>query len=129
RLGPGGGVPGRIANPGTDPLSEKTRDLPPAQGQEVLDRLGVPRDKPILLDVTPYTTSRDPLAALRAYRLVRRYLACRLVLAGWGAADNPQGTAVLAELREAASADPHVHPPLPPPGATLQLTAPHPPPP
>jgi trehalose synthase len=116
-------VPCLIVNPSIDPLSEKNRDLARAQVQQALDRLGVPRDKPILLDVTPYTKSRDPLAALRAYRLVRRYVACRLVLAGWGAADNPEGTAVLAELREAASADPDVHILVLPPDATLEINA------
>ena len=116
-------VPCLIVHPSIDPLSPKNRELGRAEVQQVLDRLGVPRDKPILLDVTPYTRSREPLAALRTYRLVRRYVPCRLVLAGWGAGDNPEGAAVLAEIRENAGADPDAQILVLPPDAMLEINA------
>ena len=123
RFAPRVSVPCLIVNPSIDPLSEKNRDLTRAEVHQVLDRLGVPRDKPILLDVTPYMKNRDPLGVLRAHRLARRYVACRLVLAGWGAGDNPEGMAVLAELREAAGVDADVHVLVLPPDATLEINA------
>ena len=51
------------------------------------------------------------------------YVACRLVLAGWGAGDNPEGMAVLAELREAAGVDADVHVLVLPPDATIEINA------
>ncbi|PYM64578.1 MAG: glycosyl transferase family 1 [Candidatus Rokuibacteriota bacterium] len=123
RFAPRVSVPCLIVNPSIDPLSEKNRDLTRAEVHQVLDRLGVPRDKPILLDVTPYMKNRDPLGVLRAHRLARRYVACRLVLAGWGAGDNPEGMAVLAELREAAGVDADVHVLVLPPDATIEINA------
>jgi trehalose synthase len=123
RFAPRVNVPCLIVNPSIDPLSEKNRDLTRAEVHQVLDRLGVPRDKPILLDVTPYMKNRDPLGVLRAHRLARRYVACRLVLAGWGAGDNPEGMAVLAELREAAGVDADVHVLVLPPDATIEINA------
>src|SRR3990170_4539622 len=101
-------IPILIIHPSLDPLSEKNRELSRAEVQQVLDRFGVPRDKPILLQVAPYTRGKDPLGVVRAYRLAKKYVDCRLVLAGGGAADNPEGSAVLAEIREAAARDPGI---------------------
>jgi trehalose synthase len=116
-------IPALIVNPSIDPLGEKNRELGRAEVGRILDRLGVPRDKPILLQVAPYTRAGDPLGAVRAYRLAKKYVECRLVLAGWGAADNPEGSAVLAEVREAAVHDPDVHPLVLPPDAALEINA------
>jgi hypothetical protein len=79
-------VPALIIHPSVDPLSEKNRDLSRAEIQQGLDRLGIPRDKPILLQVAPYIASADHLGVIQAYRLAKKYVDCRLVLAGGGAA-------------------------------------------
>jgi len=115
-------IPMLIVHPSVDPLSEKNRDLTRAEIQQVLTRFAIPRDKPILLQVAPYARAMDPAGVIRAYRLARKYVDCRLVLAGWGAADNPEGAAVLAEAREAA-ADPDIHPLVLPPEASLEINA------
>jgi trehalose synthase len=116
-------IPTLIIHPSVDPLSEKNRDLSRAEVQQILDRLGIPRDKPILLQVAPYARSKDPLGVIRAYRLAKPYVDCRLVLAGWGAMDNPEGGAVLADVREAAAGDPDIHALVLPPDAALEINA------
>jgi trehalose synthase len=116
-------TPALIVNPSIDPLSEKNRDLTSREVQQTLERLGIPRDKPLLLQAAPYARSRDPLAAVRAYRLARKYVDCGLVLVGWGAADNAERSAVLAEAREAASHDPDLHVLVLPPDAGLEINA------
>ncbi|MBI4010992.1 MAG: glycosyltransferase [Candidatus Rokubacteria bacterium] len=116
-------IPILIIHPSLDPLSEKNRELSRAEVQQVLDRFGVPRDKPILLQVAPYTRGKDPLGVVRAYRLAKKYVDCRLVLAGGGAADNPEGSAVLAEIREAAARDPDIHTLVLPPDAAQEINA------
>jgi len=116
-------IPILIIHPSLDPLSEKNRELSRAEVQQVLDRFGVPRDKPILLQVAPYTRGKDPLGVVRAYRLAKKYVDCRLVLAGGGAADNPEGSAVLAEIREAAARDPDIHALVLPPDAAQEINA------
>jgi trehalose synthase len=116
-------VPILIIHPSVDPLSEKNRELGRAEVQQVLDRFGVPRDKPIVLQVAPYARAKDPLGVVRAYRLAKKYVDCRLVLAGGGAADNPEGTAVLGEVREAAARDPDIHPLVLPPDAAREINA------
>jgi len=114
-------VPALIIHPSVDPLSEKNRDLSRAEVQQGLDALGIPRDKPMLLQVAPYVRSADHLGVIRAYRLAKKYVDCRLVLAGGGASDNPEGTAVLAEVRQAAAGDADVHLLVLPPDAAREI--------
>jgi trehalose synthase len=114
-------VPALIIHPSVDPLSEKNRDLHRAEVQQGLDRLGIPRDKPILLQVAPYIASADHLGVIQAYRLAKKYVDCRLVLAGGGASDNPEGSAVLADVRQAATGDADIHPLVLPPDAAREI--------
>jgi len=116
-------IPVLIIHPSVDPLSEKNRDLSRREIQQILDRLGIPRDKPILLQVAPYARAKDPLGVIQAYRLAKKYVDCRLVLAGGGATDNPEGSAVLAEARAAGARDPDIHPLVLPPDAALEINA------
>lgn len=114
-------VPALIVHPSVDPLSEKNRELTRAEVQQGLDGLGIPRDKPLLLQIAPYVRSADHLGAIQAYRLAKKYVDCRLVLAGGGAADNPEGTAVLADLRHVADGDADIHLLVLPPDAAQEI--------
>lgn len=116
-------IPMLIIHPSIDPLSEKNRDLMRGEVQHILDRLGVARDKPILLQVAPFARSKDPLGVIRAYQLVKKHADCRLVLAGGGAADNPEGSAVLAEVKEVAARDTDIHALVLPPDAAREINA------
>jgi trehalose synthase len=116
-------IPSLIIHPSVDPLSEKNRDLTRREVQQVLDRLGIPQDKPILLQVAPYARTKDPMGVIQAYRLAKKYVDCRLVLAGGGAADNPEGSAVLGEVQTAAARDPDIHPLILPPDAAQEINA------
>ncbi len=102
-------IPQYLIYPSIDPLSDKNRDLSPEEVDAVLVRLNVPRDKPILLQVSRFDRFKDPLGVIQAYRLVKKHDDCRLVLAGGGAADDPEGPKVLADVMAAAEGDPDVH--------------------
>jgi trehalose synthase len=114
-------VPALIVHPSVDPLSEKNRELTRTEVQQGLDGLGIPRDKPLLVQIAPYVRSADHLGVIQAYRLAKKYVECRLVLAGGGAADNPEGTAVLAELRQAADGDADIRLLVLPPDAAREI--------
>jgi trehalose synthase len=116
-------IPSLIVHPSVDPLSEKNRDMSRNEIQQVLDRLGIPRDKPILLQVAPYARAKDQLGVIQAYRLVKKYVACRLVLAGGGVSDNPEGGAVLTQVHESAAKDPDIHAVVLPPDAGREINA------
>ena len=116
-------IPALIIHPSVDPLSEKNREMSRGEIQRFLDRLQIPRDKPIVLQVAPYARRSDSLGVLAAFRMAKKYVDCRLVLAGAGAADNREGTAVLSETREAIGTDPDAHALVLPPDAALEINA------
>jgi trehalose synthase len=98
------GVPKYVIHPAIDPLSDKNSDLPPRDVTATLRALGVPQDRPLLVQIGPFTQAEDPLGVVNAYRLVRKHHHVRLVLAGTSESDR-ESAAILAELREAASHD------------------------
>lgn len=116
-------IPQFLIYPSIDPLSDKNRELTKAEIDGILDRLAIPRDKPILLQVSRFDRFKDPVGVVEAYRLVKKSHDCRLILAGGTATDDPEGAEVLAEVREAAGTDPDVHLLLLPPTANLEINA------
>ena len=101
-------IPQFIVPPSIDPLSDKNRPLTGCEIATVLRKLNVPNDKPLLLQVSRFDRFKDPVGVINTYRLVKRYHDVRLVLAGGGAADDPESAQVLAEVREAAGRDPDI---------------------
>jgi trehalose synthase len=112
-------VPRFLIQPSIDPLSDRNRDMSRAEQATLLDRLRVPRDKPILLHVGPFERRRDPLGAINVFRLVRKHHDARLVVAGTG----PGEPDVLAEAREAAGGEADVLVIELPPDPELEINA------
>ena len=109
--------------PSIDPLSDKNRDLSMQEQANILSRLNIPTDKPILLQVSRFDRFKDPLGVIQTYRLVKKHHDVQLVLAGGEATDDPEGKTVLSEVREAARDDPDIHILLLPPDANLEINA------
>jgi trehalose synthase len=101
-------IPQYLFYPSIDPLSEKNRDLEPAFIQSVLDRFQIDSQRRILTQISRFDRAKDPVGVIKAYRIVKRYYDCQLVLAGGGASDDPEGAAVLAEVHTEAGDDPDV---------------------
>ena len=116
-------IPKFLIYPSIDPLTEKNRDLSRAEISQVLQRFGIGKNKPILLQVAPYDRFKDQLGTIRAYQMVKKHHDCRLVLAGAGILHDPEGEAVLSELQEAAGKDPDVHLLQLPPEADIEINA------
>jgi len=116
-------VPQYLFYPCIDPLAEKNRDLEPESVREVLERFGIDPGRPILTQISRFDRLKDPVGVVRAYRLVKRYFDCQLVLAGGGASDDPEGEAVLAEVQEAAQGDADVHILNLPPWSATEINA------
>ena len=102
-------IPQYLFYPCIDPLAEKNRDLEPEFVSEILERFSIDPARPILTQISRFDRLKDPVGVVRAYQIVKRYLDCQLVLAGGGASDDPEGAAVLAEVREAAAGDTDIH--------------------
>lgn len=109
--------------PSIDPLSDKNRELEPEWIDQILERLQIPRDKPIITQISRFDRLKDPIGVVRAYKMARKYIDCRLVLAGGGASDDPEGETVLDEVRTEAQGDPDIHVILLPPTSSLEINA------
>ena len=99
-------IPQYLFYPSIDPLSEKNRELGPDIVNQVLERFQIDSQRPILTQVSRFDRLKDPVGVIRAFQNVKRYFDCQLVLAGGGAADDPEGKAVLTEVQETAGNDP-----------------------
>jgi len=98
-----------LISPSIDPLSDKNRDLPQATIDKVLEKYGIERNKPIITQISRFDRLKDPVGVIEAYRKVKRYHDCRLILAGGGASDDPEGIAVLEEVKNRAADDKDIH--------------------
>jgi trehalose synthase len=116
-------IPKFLIYPSIDPLTEKNRDLARAEIGQVLDRFGIARGKPILLQVAQFDRFKDQMGTIRAYRMAKKHQDCQLILAGSGVLHDPEGEAVLAELQEVAGKDSDIHVLQLPPEADLEINA------
>jgi len=117
------GIDEFIVPPSIDPLSEKNRELTYEEIQATLTKFNIPADRPIILQVSRFDRFKDPAGVIKAYRMVRKYNDAILILAGSPAADDPEGEAVLSEVKELASGDPDIHILLLPPFSDRDINA------
>ena len=101
-------IPQYLFYPAIDSLSEKNCDLEPEFIAGVLARYGIDPQRPILTQISRFDRLKDPVGVVRAYRIVKRYFDCQLVLAGGSAPDDPEGAVVLKEVLREAESDPDI---------------------
>jgi trehalose synthase len=116
-------IPQYLFSPSIDPLADKNRELEPDFIHRVITGFGIDPERPILTQISRFDRLKDPIGVVRAYRNVKRYFDCQLVLAGGGAADDPEGSIVLEETRQEAGNDPDIHLLELPAAAPLEVNA------
>ncbi|UCG79538.1 MAG: glycosyltransferase [Nitrospirota bacterium] len=117
------GISEFIIPPSIDPLSEKNRELSADEIQGTMDKFNLDPERPMILQVSRFDRFKDPIGVIQAYRLVKKYNDCVLVLAGSPASDDPEGAEVLNEVKEFASDDPDIHILLLPPFSDKDINA------
>ena len=116
-------IPQYLFYPCIDPLSEKNKEIDESYIQQICDEFGVDRSRPIVTQVSRFDRAKDPVGVIQAFKQARKYVDCQLVMAGGGATDDPEGVAVLKEVREAAGDDPDIIILDLPPWCALQINA------
>ncbi|QJA05923.1 glycosyltransferase [Thermosulfurimonas marina] len=101
--------PQYIIPPSIDPFSEKNRELTPEEIFEVYRELGLDASRPMVVQISRFDPFKDPLGVIRAAELARKFVPFQLVLAGGGAADDPEGERVYQEVVQAARGKPDVY--------------------
>ncbi len=99
-----------IIPPSIDPLSEKNKDLPENEVNEICSQFGIEREHPLLVQISRFDRFKDPLGVIAAYRMAKEFVPrLQLVLAGGSAVDDPEGVMMLSEVRSEAEGDPDIH--------------------
>jgi trehalose synthase len=110
--------------PSIDPLNEKNMELSEDEVRKTQAQFGIDPERPMVLQVSRFDRFKDPLGVIQAYRLAKMFVpTLQLVLAGGGATDDPEGEAVLAQVRAASNGDPDLHILLLPPDANTTINA------
>jgi len=95
--------------PAIDPLDEKNKELETSYVRDVFKKYGIPRDKPIVTQISRYDPWKDPVGVVRAFKMARKYVDCRLLLVGDKAADDPESDKIVAGVKAEAGDDPDIH--------------------
>jgi trehalose synthase len=99
-----------IRPPSINPLSEKNRDLTESEVAEVLKRLEIRLEQPIITQVGRFDPWKDPSGAIDVYRIVKKqFPTVQLLLVAGMAADDPEGWLYLEKSARHAGEDPDVH--------------------
>src|SRR3989475_6288452 len=122
-FGPPLPIPTSLVPPSIDPFSAKNREMEPDEVGSVLERYELPRRGPWVTQVSRFDRIKDPIGVIEAFRMVRARRRARLLLAGGGASDDPEGAQVLAEVRERAETVKDVTVLELPPGSDLEINA------
>ena len=112
-----------LISPSIDPLSDKNKELEQPTINSVLAKYAIPKDKPIITQISRFDYLKDPVGVIQAFELVRKSIDCRLVFAGGTASDDPESDKVLAEVRERAGNNPDIHILLIPSGSDIEINA------
>ena len=102
-------IPQYLFYPAIDPLSEKNRELESGFVARTLAQYQIDPLRPILTQISRFDRLKDPVGVIRAYRIVKRYFDCQLVLAGGSASDDPEGAVVLKEVQQEANGEADIH--------------------
>jgi len=102
-------IPQYLFYPAIDPLSEKNRELESGFVSRTLAQYQIDPLRPILTQISRFDRLKDPVGVIRAYRIVKRYFDCQLVLAGGSASDDPEGAVVLREVQSEANGEADIH--------------------
>jgi trehalose synthase len=112
-----------LISPSIDPLSDKNKELSQQTIDSVLEKYVIPKDKPIITQISRFDYLKDPVGVIQAFEMVRKSIDCRLVFAGGTASDDPESDKVLAEVKERAVDNPDIHILLIPPESDVEINA------
>ncbi|MCE5329530.1 glycosyltransferase [bacterium] len=112
-----------LVAPSIDPLSDKNRDLSAKEVETIIKKLGVNKNKPLILQISRFDRFKNPIGVVKAYKLVKNELDCQLILAGGGATDDPEGMKVFKEVKREAGHDKDIKLLILPQNSNLEINA------
>jgi trehalose synthase len=97
--------------PAIDVFTAKNERISLKLARSLVAQMGIDLNRPFVTQVSRFDPWKDPWGVIDAYRLVKREIpGLQLALAGARMAqDDPEGTAVLEDVRHFAGDDPDIH--------------------
>jgi len=92
----------RVIYPAIDPLSPKNIQIPDRVILKYLKKFGIPRDKPLIAQISRFDKWKDPEGVIEVFKLVKEKVDCRLVLCGSMATDDPEGWMIYEKIKRKA---------------------------
>jgi len=101
----------RFLRPAIDPLAPKNRYLPKSEAKEILERLAIDPERPLISQLARFGPWKDPVGVIDAYRLAKREVpGLQLALVGVMAAqDDPEAAVVLEQVKQYRNGEPDIH--------------------
>jgi trehalose synthase len=93
-------TPQRTITPAIDPFTIKNKELSEAEINERLAHYDIPRDLPLVVQISRFDRWKDPEGVIEAFKKARREVDATLVLLGNVATDDPEGKEVYESLLE-----------------------------
>lgn len=98
-----------LISPSIDPFSDKNRELSQDEIGSVLNKYKIdPGRKPIVCQISRYDALKDPVGVIEAYKLVKKYVDCQLLLVGNRATDDPETDRIYSQVKDVAGGDPDI---------------------
>ncbi|MEA3238867.1 MAG: glycosyltransferase [Candidatus Bipolaricaulota bacterium] len=88
----------RIIAPAIDPFSEINQGMSEEAIEGKLAEHKIPRDKPLIVQVSRFDKWKDPLGVLEVFKRLRKEIDCRLVMIGNMATDDPEGPQIFEDM-------------------------------
>jgi len=81
----------KIICPSIDVFSDINKEISDEEIKNILEEKNIPTDKPIICQVGRLDKWKNPIGVIKAYRLVKKDIDCRLVFVYNGSKDDPEG--------------------------------------
>jgi trehalose synthase len=94
--------PQRFIMPAINPFTTTNKELSEKEIDERLDRYEIPRDLPLVVQVSRFDKWKDPQGVIDAFRIARKEVDATLVMVGNIATDDPEGQEIFASLCNSA---------------------------
>ncbi len=92
------GPPQRFIMPAINPFTTTNKELTEEDIDERLDHYDIPRDLPLVVQISRFDKWKDPQGVIDAFRIARKEVDATLVMVGNIATDDPEGQDIFASL-------------------------------
>lgn len=112
-----------IIPPSIDPLSIKNKKIPDSTVRRILYKYELDLDKPLLVQISRFDYAKDPIGAIRAFKMAKKHINLQMAYVGSPATDDPEGEEVYKKTAAEAAGEKDIRLLMLPPYSDLEINA------